>query len=151
MPRPCAGVCRLADDPLLGDQRQERHKRRAGVHDYGVRDQEPHGEHTRDENGQPDDAAHGPEGPRGAGVAFGAPVNRQSAQALELAAARSAFRSWHEEQWLDPRTLTTKPKPRNNWTIEQYSTVGFSQMAVSVKNSLAALPRLGSHLPVTVP
>lgn len=42
---PCglAGVCWLLGHPLPGDQRQERHQCRAGVHDHGSRDQEAHG------------------------------------------------------------------------------------------------------------
>ena len=58
-----AGVRRLADHPLPGDERQERDQRGAGVHDDGLRDQEPDGEHARDEDGQPDHPPHGTEGP----------------------------------------------------------------------------------------
>ena len=62
-PNPDAGVRRLADDPFPGDERQECDQRGAGLHDDGLRDQEPDGEHACDEDGQPDDPAHGTEGP----------------------------------------------------------------------------------------
>lgn len=38
-----AGVCWLVGHPLPGDERQERHQRRAGFHDHGRWDQEAYG------------------------------------------------------------------------------------------------------------
>ena len=58
-------------------------------------------------------------------VSFGSVFFRRSVD-LELEAARSAFKSWGQDLWIDPRTLQTKPKSPHSWTIEQYALLGFS-------------------------
>ncbi len=50
------------------------------------------------------------------------------ASALELEAARAAFRSWASTSWLDPRTFETRTKPASCWTMEQYAMPGFSAL-----------------------
>ncbi|KOO29693.1 hypothetical protein Ctob_009373 [Chrysochromulina tobinii] len=45
---------------------------------------------------------------------------------VEMKAARSAFRSWHNTSWFDHRSNEVKPKPAKAWTVEQYALDGFA-------------------------